>query len=123
LIHYQTPLEAFFILRFLGGNEMETCELCGRENVETTIHHLLPKEMGGTFGATAALCIPCHKQIHALYTNHEIAARLTTLDDLKSDNQLSSFLKWIRKQPSSNPNDTLLTMAHCFFYLISHPNH
>jgi 5-methylcytosine-specific restriction enzyme A len=78
---------------------MGTCELCGRENVITTIHHLLPKEMGGTFGTTAALCIPCHKQIHALYTNHEIAARLTTLADLKKDDQLSRFLKWIRKQP------------------------
>jgi 5-methylcytosine-specific restriction enzyme A len=80
---------------------MGTCELCGRENVETTIHHLLPKEMGGTFGSTAALCIPCHKQIHALYTNHEISARLTTIYDLKSDDQLSRFLKWIRKQPST----------------------
>jgi len=34
---------------------MGTCELCGRQQVETTVHHLLPKEMGGTFGATANL--------------------------------------------------------------------
>lgn len=38
---------------------MDTCELCERDEVETTVHHLLPKEMGGTFGATANLCIPC----------------------------------------------------------------
>jgi 5-methylcytosine-specific restriction enzyme A len=95
----ERPLRRFLFLE--GGNEMGTCELCGRENVETTIHHLLPKEMGGTFGDTATLCIPCHKQIHSLYTNHEIAARLTTLNELKSDEQLSRFLKWIRKQPSS----------------------
>ena len=25
---------------------MSTCELCERENVDTTVHHLLPKEMG-----------------------------------------------------------------------------
>ncbi|KGM46308.1 HNH endonuclease [Neobacillus niacini] len=80
---------------------MGTCELCEREEVETTVHHLLPKEMGGTFGATADLCIPCHKQIHALYTNEEIAARLTTISELKEDSQLSRFLKWIRKQPST----------------------
>jgi 5-methylcytosine-specific restriction enzyme A len=67
--------------------------------VETTVHHLLPKEMGGTFGDTANLCIPCHKQIHALYTNVEIATRLTTLKDLRDDEQLHSFIKWIRKQP------------------------
>ncbi|MGG3805465.1 HNH endonuclease [Metabacillus fastidiosus] len=78
---------------------MDVCELCEREPVETTIHHLLPKEMGGTFGPTANLCIPCHKQIHALYTNKEIAIRLTTIQELKEDEQLSRFLKWIRKQP------------------------
>ena len=80
---------------------MSTCELCEREDVDTTVHHLLPKEMGGTFGPTANLCIPCHKQIHALYTNEEIAARLTTIHKLKEDPQLSRFLKWIRKQPST----------------------
>ena len=67
---------------------MSRCELCEREDVEITIHHLLPKEMGGTFGPTANLCIPCHKQIHALYTNEEIAARLTSIDQLKDDPQL-----------------------------------
>jgi hypothetical protein len=80
---------------------MEYCELCGRENVETTVHHLVPKEMGGTFGQTANLCIPCHKQIHALYTNDEIAARLSTLAELRNDDQLLRFIKWIRKQPPS----------------------
>lgn len=79
---------------------MGICELCGRNEVVTTVHHLLPKETGGTFGPTAILCIPCHKQIHALYTNEEIAARLTTLKELREDEKLSSFIKWIRKQPS-----------------------
>ncbi|WP_462410851.1 HNH endonuclease [Neobacillus sp. Marseille-QA0830] len=80
---------------------MGICELCGREEVEITVHHLLPKEMGGTFGDTANLCIPCHKQIHALYTNEEIAARLTSIPDLRKDEKLARFIKWIRKQPSS----------------------
>ncbi|MGG3891777.1 HNH endonuclease [Metabacillus fastidiosus] len=80
---------------------MDVCELCERKLVETTVHHLLPKEMGGTFGPTANLCIPCHKQIHALYTNKEIAVRLTTIQELKEDEQLSRYLKWIRKQPST----------------------
>ena len=78
---------------------MSLCELCGRRDVDTTVHHLLPKENGGTFGPTADLCIPCHKQIHALYTNDEIASRLTTLEDLRRDEQLSRFIKWLRKQP------------------------
>lgn len=84
-----------------GGYGMAVCELCGRDEVDTTIHHLLPKEMGGTFGVTANLCIPCHKQIHALYTNDEIAARLTTIRELREDEKLASFIKWIRKQPAT----------------------
>lgn len=81
--------------------QLGTCELCEREEVMTTVHHLTPKEMGGTFGPTAHLCIPCHKQIHALYTNEELAVRLRTIEALQRDEQMASFLKWIRKQPSS----------------------
>ncbi|MCR8849664.1 HNH endonuclease [Rossellomorea sp. SC111] len=76
-----------------------TCELCARSNVETTIHHLTPKEVGGTFLATARLCIPCHKQVHSLYTNDELGARLNTIEDLRRDENIRAFIKWIRKQP------------------------
>lgn len=78
-----------------------TCELCRRQEVETTEHHLTPKEKGGTFLPTAQLCIPCHKQIHALYTNDELAIRLNTISELRNDHKLASYVKWIRKQPSS----------------------
>jgi hypothetical protein len=77
------------------------CELCKRKEVETTEHHLTPKEKGGTFLPTAQLCIPCHKQIHALYSNEELAIRLNTIADLINDNKLSMYVKWIRKQPST----------------------
>ncbi|MFE7063406.1 HNH endonuclease [Sutcliffiella sp. NPDC057660] len=82
-------------------NAIGTCELCLREQVETTVHHLTPKEMGGTFLPTADLCIPCHKQIHALYTNDELAIRLNTIALLQDDPKIASFLKWIQKQPAT----------------------
>ncbi|GAB6989172.1 restriction endonuclease [Paenibacillus pini] len=76
------------------------CELCGREGVETTKHHLTPKEKGGTFLPTADLCIPCHKHIHHLYTNEQIMENeLTSVHSLQSDTQIRSFIRWIRKQP------------------------
>jgi hypothetical protein len=78
------------------------CELCSRENVETTIHHLTPKEEGGTKLPTAILCIPCHKQIHALFTNQELALCLNTIDKLKENERISKYLKWIQKQPASS---------------------
>jgi len=75
------------------------CELCGRCNVQTTVHHLIPREMGGTHLPTARLCLPCHKQIHALYSNEELAARLNSITLLQHDEQIHNFIKWIRKQP------------------------
>lgn len=77
------------------------CELCDRINVETTIHHLTPREEGGHKLPTADLCIPCHKQVHALYTNRELALRLNTIPRLKEDDKIKKFVNWIQKQPSS----------------------
>ncbi|WP_438449328.1 HNH endonuclease [Gorillibacterium sp. sgz5001074] len=83
---------------------LDACELCGRTGVETTEHHLTPREMGGSHLPTADLCRPCHKQIHALYSNEELAARLSTLEELRADGQIARYLRWIRKQaPGSLP--------------------
>lgn len=76
------------------------CELCGRQEVVLTEHHLTPKEEGGAFLPTAFLCIPCHKQVHALYTNQELAARLNTLDALRQDEKLVPYIKWIQRPAS-----------------------
>ncbi|TLS37900.1 hypothetical protein [Pseudalkalibacillus caeni] len=81
--------------------EERTCELCLRKGVKTTLHHLTPKEKGGTFLPTAQLCIPCHKQIHALFSNEELAKSLSTIKALQENDQMRSFLRWIRKQPAS----------------------
>jgi 5-methylcytosine-specific restriction protein A len=78
---------------------MDECELCERPKIETTEHHLTPKEEGGTHKPTAMLCIPCHKQIHALYTNKELATRLYTILLLLADPAVQKFIHWIKKQP------------------------
>lgn len=77
-------------------------ELCKREGVPKVIeHHLVPREEGGKDGEVAWLCESCHKQIHALYTNRELVIRLNTLNSLENDDNISKYLKYIRKQPSS----------------------
>jgi 5-methylcytosine-specific restriction enzyme A len=85
----------------MRNKTLGTCELCARPQVDTTVHHLTPKEVGGAFMPTAELCIPCHKQIHSLYTNADLGARLNTIEALRKDEKISKFIKWIRKQPSS----------------------
>lgn len=78
-----------------------TCELCHRENVVLTKHHLLPREEGGKEEHIAYICEACHKHIHALYTNRELAIRLNTIKDLQEDEKIAKYLKFIKKQPSS----------------------
>ena len=68
------------------------CELCKRSGVpKLTEHHLIPRE-------TELLCEDCHKQIHALYTNKELAMRLNTLEKLKCDYKIEKYLKYVKKQ-------------------------
>lgn len=78
------------------------CELCKREGVpKVTEHHLIPREEGGKNGEVAYLCENCHKQIHALYSNKELAVRLNTLENLENDEKIIKYLKYIKKQPAS----------------------
>ena len=77
------------------------CVLCNRENIVLTKHHLLPKEEGGKEEHISYICEDCHKHIHALYTNRELAVRLNTIEALQADEQISKYLKFIRKQPAS----------------------
>ena len=61
------------------------CELCERSEIELTKHHIIPKEEGGTEKDIVMICSDCHRQIHALYTNQELALRLFSIDPLKND--------------------------------------
>ncbi|SIQ31585.1 HNH endonuclease [Paenibacillus sp. RU4T] len=85
------------------GTAQGRCELCGRSGVGLTEHHLTPREQGGTFKGTALLCPPCHRQIHALYTNADLVQReLTTIEALRADEAIAVFIRYIRKQPPSS---------------------
>ncbi|MDQ0209011.1 HNH endonuclease [Alkalicoccobacillus murimartini] len=84
----------------MKGLNRGQCELCLREEVERTVHHLIPRQKGGAHLEKAMLCIPCHKQIHALYSNAELALRLSSIEQLQRDEAIRRFIKWIRKQPS-----------------------
>lgn len=70
------------------------CELCGRE-VKTTTHHLIPKNRKES--PTVQLCQPCHKQVHATFTHHELKQEYDTIEALREADRLRSFVEWIRK--------------------------
>ena len=83
------------------------CELCEREVPRTTVHHLTPRSTARRRGVpiaalpTAELCQACHKQLHVLYPNGELAARLGSIPALRSDERMAGFLAWVRKQPGT----------------------
>ena len=83
------------------------CQLCKREGIiKITEHHLVPKQVGGAKLPVALLCQDCHKQIHALYTNKELAMRLNTIAALEKDERVARYLRYIKNQPP-NKNITI----------------
>ena len=81
---------------------MPQCELCQRDCPKLTEHHLVPRQQTKRKkqdpGPTTDICAPCHKQIHTLFTNKELARKLNTVDRLRSHPNMTKFLTWIRKQ-------------------------
>ncbi len=75
-----------------------TCDLCERTPITTTVHHLIPKQYGGVDGPTAMLCSACHRQLHALFTNEELAGFYHTLERLADHPDMGKYLRWVKKQ-------------------------
>ena len=78
------------------------CELCNRSVSTITKHHLIPLEKGGKKFETLSLCPTCHKQIHALFTNRELATHFHTLESLKRDQKIIKYLKFIENIPADS---------------------
>lgn len=81
------------------NEEIHICALCKREVPKVTKHHLIPREKGGKPYEIALLCTPCHKQIHALYSNYELAVRLNSIPRIQNDEKFKRYLKFIKNQP------------------------
>jgi ATP-dependent protease Clp ATPase subunit len=84
---------------------MQSCELCTRECDRLTVHHLTPRQHTKRKkldpGPTATICSACHRQIHSLFHNRELAQELNTLDRLRQHPKMEKFLRWIQKQDAS----------------------
>lgn len=83
------------------------CELCEVEVEHTHKHHLIPQEkskgMAPDFRhATIECCLPCGKQVHALFTNGEMKRQFNSLEKLKTDSRIQNWILWRRKHPSVN---------------------
>jgi 5-methylcytosine-specific restriction endonuclease McrA len=90
------------------------CALCHREVPShlITLHHLHPKSRGGKSGQRTPLCKPCHKQLHATFSNVELEKLYPTLESLRAAAKLQPFLKWIRKQKPGRNFRTIQSTDH-----------
>jgi hypothetical protein len=91
-----------------------TCDLCGRKVPPglITLHHLTPRQKGGKAEHRTPLCRPCHKQIHATFSNTQLVQAFTTIESLRQAIQLQPFLRWIRKQRADRNFRTAMSNAH-----------
>lgn len=84
----------------LAAREVEPlrCALCERPlGAKVEWHHLVPKSEGGR--VTAPVHPICHRTIHALATNRELATELADPEALRTRPDVARFLRWIADKP------------------------
>jgi hypothetical protein len=75
------------------------CPLCDRPIPadQRDAHHLVPKSRGGV--QTAWLHRICHRQVHALFTETELARQYPHAEALRAHPEMARFLAWVKQKP------------------------
>jgi hypothetical protein len=84
------------------------CRLCERDNQRLTEHHLIPRARhnkkvkreleSAERNRTVDICRPCHSQIHDLFTNKQLEREFNTIELLKAEESVQTWIKWVRKR-------------------------
>ncbi len=77
------------------------CPLCERKipQSQRDAHHLIPKSKGGRH--TEYLHRICHRQIHALFTETELARQFNSVEALLAHPDVAVFVAWVKTKPDS----------------------
>ncbi|MEM6682578.1 MAG: HNH endonuclease [Pseudomonadota bacterium] len=79
-------------------NTTNICRLCGRAlGDRSEAHHVVPKSKGGR--QTVLLHPICHRKIHRVFTNKQLADFAGDLDALKTHPEIAAFIKWLQRKP------------------------
>lgn len=84
-------------------SSLALCGLCERAVNNLTVHHLVPRSQAkkGQVIPTVNLCSACHRQLHAMFSNQQLARELASLESLKQEPSIQKFLCWVRKQDAN----------------------
>lgn len=78
------------------------CPLCGRPipaDARQSLHHLIPKLRGGKGGPTVLLHQICHNEIHATFSETELARDFSTIEALREHPRIAGFIRWVARRP------------------------
>ena len=81
--------------------QIPDCPLCGRPippDVPQSLHYLVPKLKGGRGGPTVLLHHQCHREIHAMLSEAELARDYASVEALRAHPRLAKFINWVRKR-------------------------
>ena len=78
----------------------EICPICERviPEAQRDEHHLIPRLKGGK--ETRSLHRICHRQIHALFSESELARNYSTVEALCAHPEIQKFSQWVRSKPN-----------------------
>ena len=81
-------------------SKLSICALCHREIPQALreAHHLIPKSKGGV--VTVLMHRACHKQIHALFTETELAKKYSSVEALRAHSEVARFISWVKQKPN-----------------------
>lgn len=81
-------------------DDVVICPLCEREipPSQRDAHHLVPKSKGGR--QTQFLHRVCHRQVHALLTETELASQYASVEALLAHPELQTFVTWVKNKPA-----------------------
>ncbi|KAK4552755.1 hypothetical protein LTR86_010089 [Recurvomyces mirabilis] len=82
------------------------CEICGREHLPLTYHHLIPRQMHAKavkrgwhkdweLNRVAWLCRACHTYVHKIATNEELAKEWYSVELLTEREDVQKWAKWV----------------------------
>ena len=92
-------------LQLVKAEEQAICALCDRSIPPALrdAHHLIPKSRGGS--VTVFMHRACHKQVHALFTETELARHYPSPQALREHPEVKRVINWVQDKPTHfNPS-------------------